>query len=72
MPMYEFMCIDCNDTLELILKFDNRNDVILCKKCGGTLKRVPTASSFKINGYSYSNGYNSPEEISYDGSQKPW
>lgn len=61
MPIYEYKCEKC-------LKISSRlktgsvetkelNHVCLCDYCGYPADKIISASSFKINGYNYKNGY---------------
>ena len=57
MPLYEYRCQDCGETIEIIQKF---SDLPLseCAACGGTLERLlsPSAIKFKGSGW-YVNDY---------------
>ncbi|MCZ6770186.1 MAG: zinc ribbon domain-containing protein, partial [Acidobacteria bacterium] len=39
MPLYEYRCEDCGDTIEVIQKFSD-TPLSLCKACGGSLERL--------------------------------
>lgn len=71
MPLYEYACCECDKHKELSRSISTRNDPLDCE-CGGAMKIAPTSSLFKINGYSFDNGYSGPEEIRYDGASKEW
>jgi putative FmdB family regulatory protein len=40
MPVYEFECPDCDSVLEDIRKMSERENQILCKKCGAAMRHV--------------------------------
>lgn len=72
MPIYVYKCSKCGEEIEMLVKsISNAASEIVCD-CGGTLERVPSGAGFKINGYSYSNGYDKTESINYDGSDRSW
>lgn len=72
MPIYVYKCDKCGEEIEMLIKsISNAANEIVCE-CGGTLTRVPSNAGFKINGYSYSNGYDKTESINYDGSSRSW
>ena len=33
MPIYEYMCDNCNNTFDVFTTYENRNNII-CSKCG--------------------------------------
>ena len=73
MPIYTYKCDTCNDVIDkLVKKIGGDSDSCVCEKCGGVLKKIPSHSGFKINGYSFENGYSGPEHINYDGSSQNW
>lgn len=72
MPIYIYKCDKCNEEIEVITKGINDTVNEMVCDCGGTLNRVPSSAAFKINGYSYSNGYDKTESINYDGSNRSW
>ncbi len=49
MPLYEYRCIDCNNSLEVIQKF---SDPVLadCSECGGRLEKVLSAPAIRFKG----------------------
>lgn len=55
MPLYEYYCKTCNKMFEKLSKYGE--DKSVCPKCGEKCNKFISASNFKINGYSYSNGY---------------
>ncbi|MCZ6876638.1 MAG: zinc ribbon domain-containing protein [Acidobacteria bacterium] len=52
MPLYEYRCEDCGDTIEVIQKFSD-TPLSLCKACGGSLERLlsPPTIQFKGSGW---------------------
>lgn len=72
MPIFEFKCDKCEEIIEMIVKSSNNLPDNLVCDCGGTLSKIPSSSGFKINGYSFSNGYDKTESINYDGSDRGW
>ncbi len=70
MPLYEYRCEDCGETIEVIQKFSDP-PVDLCKACGGPLERLLSAptiqfkgSGWYVNDYPKSDGKGSSEEKS--------
>ena len=58
MPIYEYKCDECERTVEKYLSVKQMEDIIsIYCKCGGHLLKIPSAGSFKINGFSEANGY---------------
>ena len=59
MPVWNYQCSRCGDTIEL--KYRNLEqadeDTVRCQKCFGQMERQPSAPSFTIKGYAASNGY---------------
>ncbi len=57
MPLYEYRCQDCGETIETIQKFSD-SPLSECEACGGTLERLlsPSAIKFKGSGW-YVNDY---------------
>lgn len=54
MPLYEWTCV-CGQETETI---ENVNtETITCTHCGEAMRKGISLSTFKINGYSESNGY---------------
>ena len=52
MPIYEFRCKKCNNQIEVIQKFSDKQPT-RCKKCGGRLEKLisPPAIQFKGEGW---------------------
>ena len=59
MAQYEYQCPHCRAITTEIKKSDKRNEAPKCGYCskGATTKRVMSAGSFKVNGFSEANGY---------------
>ena len=61
MPIYEFMCLTCNDGVPMAYKMsmDESNvEEVECWVCGGVAKKVPSKTSFKLKGGGwYDSGY---------------
>ncbi len=57
MPLYEYRCQDCGETIEIIQKFSDL-PLSKCEACGGTPVRLlsPSAIKFKGSGW-YVNDY---------------
>ncbi|MEE8112626.1 MAG: FmdB family zinc ribbon protein [Acidobacteriota bacterium] len=49
MPLYEYECNACHDRFEVIQKVDE-DHVNTCKKCGGKVRRLISAPSFRFRG----------------------
>ncbi len=52
MPLYEYRCQDCGETIEIIQKFSD-SPLSKCDNCGGALERLlsPSAIQFKGSGW---------------------
>ncbi len=52
MPLYEYRCEDCGETIEVIQKFSD-SPLSPCEDCGGVLERLlsPSAIQFKGSGW---------------------
>ena len=48
MPIYEFKCKKCNNSIELIQKYDEKAPT--CDKCGEILSRAVSRNSFRLKG----------------------
>jgi len=55
MPLYEYYCATCVKTFESIERMGTKE--VPCRKCGEQASKVISPTNFKINGYSYANGY---------------
>jgi len=49
MPIYEYECVKCGNRQEQVVAHDFRGRVY-CRKCGGYMKKIPSAPSLKFNG----------------------
>ena len=49
MPLYEYECDACNDRFEVLQKVDS-SPVRRCQKCGGKVRRLISAPSFRFRG----------------------
>ena len=73
MPLYEYRCAKCGKVFEVLQKFSDA-PLKRHKDCGGTVKRLVSASSFQLKGGGwYASGYSkeSPKaDSSGDGSSE--
>jgi putative FmdB family regulatory protein len=49
MPIYEFECQKCKDRVEVFQKMNDKHPV-KCKKCGGRLEKLVSASAIQFKG----------------------
>ncbi len=49
MPLYEYRCDACGDTIEVIQKFSDR-PLHKCPKCSGRLRKLISRTSFHLKG----------------------
>ena len=57
MPIYEYQCLDCGNKEEVLI-YNKEKITIKCNKCNKTMKKIPSLSSFRLNGTCWSNdGY---------------
>ena len=49
MPLYEYRCQDCGETIEVIQKFSD-SPLSECEACGGALERLLSPSAIKFKG----------------------
>jgi len=49
MPLYEYRCLDCGETIEIIQKFSD-SPLSECEACGGTPERLLSPSAIKFKG----------------------
>lgn len=49
MPIYEYLCGRCGDRLEVLQRMNDKA-LVRCKKCGGRLEKLISASSFVFKG----------------------
>ena len=73
MPMYEYKCGGCGVEFEVMRKFSDPA-LTECEKCGGTVEKLISRSSFQLKGGGwYEDGYSSKSggEASCDAKKKP-
>jgi putative FmdB family regulatory protein len=59
MPIYEYECTSCNNTLEVIQRISEQ-PLCSCPECSGSLKKLVSVSSFQLKGGGwYADGYSS-------------
>ena len=49
MPLYEYLCSDCGDTVEVIQKFSDE-PLQTCPDCGGQMERLLSAPAIRFKG----------------------
>jgi putative FmdB family regulatory protein len=49
MPIYEYLCSNCNKTFESLQKI-NDPPLVECPECGGSVKRLISRTSFQLKG----------------------
>lgn len=49
MPLYVYLCKDCNKLFELIVKLADSDKPIKCKYCENEMQKIMTPVSFKVN-----------------------
>jgi putative FmdB family regulatory protein len=64
MPLYEYYCKSCKKIFEKLSKYGE--DKTKCPKCEKECKKFISISNFKINGYSYANGYSKGAKTKHD------
>jgi len=59
MSIIDYKCSKCGKIIEKF--FLKTNDIVpdnvICSYCKGLSKKIMSSSNFKVNGYSYKNGY---------------
>lgn len=61
MPLYDFICVNCGLTEELLVK--NSEEKVECPECKETLERKLGLSSFRLKGDGwYKDGYSKKEK----------
>ena len=61
MPLFEFRCHN-NHIFEKLIMNTKNNIIIVCPKCGSEkCEKIISKTTFKINGFSYKNGYSRPK-----------
>lgn len=57
-PIYEFLCENCDEVIESLVKLNTRE--IKCKFCGGVASKIISLSSFQLKGGGWeADGYSS-------------
>jgi putative FmdB family regulatory protein len=70
MPIYEYGCMKCGKTHEIMQKFSDA-PVALCPNCGGEVKKLISNSSFVLKGTGwYATDYAAPKKAEQDKSEK--
>src|SRR5215470_9072853 len=49
MPIYEFKCTKCNNTIEVFQKLSDKSPT-RCKKCGGRLEKMISSPAIQFKG----------------------
>jgi putative FmdB family regulatory protein len=49
MPLYEYLCSDCGDAVEVIQKFSDE-PLQTCPDCGGQMERLLSAPAIRFKG----------------------
>lgn len=49
MPIYEYVCKDCKEELEIMQSITEAS-IDVCSKCGGTLRKLISNNSFILKG----------------------
>ncbi len=71
MPVYEYNCIKCNETFEVMQKI-SEGPLTVCSLCGGELKKLITNTSFVLKGSGwYVSDYPSPDRKKAREAEKP-
>ncbi len=71
MPIYEYQCNACNTQFELRQKFSDP-PADRCPKCGGTVRKIVSATSFSLKGAGwFDDGYGKKTESANSESDKP-
>lgn len=61
MPIYEYECLECEKTFEIMQKFSDE-PLRICPECNGQLKKLISNTSFVLKGNGwYVTDYASPE-----------
>ncbi|MBI5740481.1 MAG: zinc ribbon domain-containing protein [Nitrospirae bacterium] len=71
MPVYEYKCTKCEQTVEVMQKMSDP-PLSVCKACGGGLKKLITGTSFVLKGSGwYVSDYPSSDRKKAMDSEKP-
>jgi putative FmdB family regulatory protein len=50
MPTYDYACIECDETLEVVRGYHDRESIPPCPKCGYGMARVYNAPGIQFKG----------------------
>ena len=68
MPIYEYRCKSCGNTIEVIQKFDAK-PLRKCRECAGRLEKLISRTSFQLKGGGwFAEGYGSGSKSGKSGS----
>lgn len=57
MPLYEYRCLKCDEINEFLVGVGSKDDLMVCKKCGGeAFQKLMSTSSFTLNEKAKSSG----------------
>jgi putative FmdB family regulatory protein len=55
MPLFDYECTSCSYKFEKLVM--GSEFIEFCPKCACRVKKLPSLSTFKLNGYTEANGY---------------
>ena len=71
MPIYEYKCTKCDQTIEIMQKITDA-PLSVCNSCGGELKKLITSTSFVLKGSGwYVSDYPSSDRKKAQDAEKP-
>lgn len=50
MPTYQYTCIECDLSKDLVRNVEDRDDVVICEKCGYNMGRSFAAPQIQFKG----------------------
>lgn len=50
MPLYEWYCLKCKKTYEIMTKISDKDNIIYCDKCRSIMKPKVSRGGFKLKG----------------------
>lgn len=62
MPIYEFKCEKCGRMTIKRYPINSNIKKVECKECNGKANKIISQSTFRVNGYSFKNGYSKGEK----------